>query len=68
VVKKEPEFWSDKAVQMHERHGFGAFAAGVRQGNTASEALCAKLAIVPSDYVVLSAIDVVTFGGDRMTK
>jgi len=55
-------------LAMHDRHGFSAFMTGVRQGNAASEGLCAKLAIVPSGYDVVAAIDPASFAGERVTK
>ncbi|MCL5777804.1 GNAT family N-acetyltransferase [Limibaculum sp. FT325] len=55
-------------VAMHERHGFPGFMTGVREGNTASERLCAQLGVVPSDYRVIVAIDPESFSGGRVTK
>lgn len=55
-------------VEMNRRHGFENFMTGVRKGNTASERLCAKLGVMPSDYSVVVAIDPTQFAGDRITK
>ncbi|MBY8975738.1 hypothetical protein KHP62_07970 [Rhodobacteraceae bacterium NNCM2] len=55
-------------LEMNRRHGFSHFITGVRKGNTASENLCAKLAILPSAYGIVTAIDPSQFAGGRVTK
>lgn len=44
-------------VDMHERHGFVRFFTAIKQGNTASESLCAKLGFSRQKAAVLIAID-----------
>ncbi len=40
---------------------------GVRRGNGASERLCARLGLAPTDAEIVVAIDPSAFGGDRVT-
>lgn len=53
---------------MQDRFGFAACFTGIRQGNSASEALCSKLALSERDETILIAIDPEMFAGDRVTK
>lgn len=53
---------------MQERLGYCACFTGIRAGNVASEALCAKLALYRTDTVDLLAIDPGCFGGGQLTK
>ena len=52
---------------MRDRFGYQRFFTGIREGNTASERLCGKLGLSPSDTVVMIAIAPDLFASGRVT-
>lgn len=59
---------ANSMLAMRDRHGFGSFFTGVREGNTPSECLCRKLGLAPTEYVHLMAINPGAFTAGRLTK
>lgn len=59
---------AEAMVRMHRLTGIGRFSTGIREGNTASETLCAKFGVGRSDFVIVSGLDPGAFSGDRITK
>lgn len=55
-------------VQMWENHGARAFNTGVAFGNESSVAICAKLGVVPTDWVFLACTDPELFGTGTLSK
>lgn len=55
-------------IAMFERHGFSSFVTGIRQGNVASEKLCAKLGLTQRAIASIIAIDATAFAGGQLTK
>jgi len=55
-------------LAMNRGHGFTRFFTGIREGNDASERLCAKLGLVRQPLCVVIAIDPTAFGAGRLTK
>lgn len=53
---------------MDRDFGICDFLTGIREGNTASEALCAKLGLAPTGQVHLISIAPDLFAGGRLTK
>lgn len=55
-------------LAMNERLGTSAFFTGIREGNEASEALCARLGFSPTDAHDVIAVDPAVLSGGRLTK
>lgn len=55
-------------ILMHERYGAARFVTGIREGNAASEYLCAKLGLQMAGDCAVVAIDPAAFSGGRLTK
>jgi hypothetical protein len=55
-------------IHMWERHGARGFMTGVRADNASSQALCNKLGVVASDWIMASCMDREVFTGKSVTK
>ncbi len=55
-------------LAMNERFGTKAFFTGIRKGNEASEALCARLGLAPTEAHDVIAIEPAVLSGGRLTK
>lgn len=55
-------------LAMNGRFGTKAFFTGIRKGNDASEALCARLGLAPTEAHDVIAIDPAVLSGGRLTK
>ncbi|MBF9029107.1 hypothetical protein HKCCE3408_01750 [Rhodobacterales bacterium HKCCE3408] len=55
-------------LAMRDRHGMEAVSTGIREGNTSSEVLCAKLGLAPTDEIVMISVDPQVLAGGRITK
>lgn len=55
-------------LEMAQRHGYQRFFTGIRNGNTASETLCAKLGLYRADRCVVVAIDPSAFTAGQVTR
>ncbi|MFN3261594.1 MAG: GNAT family N-acetyltransferase [Pikeienuella sp.] len=55
-------------LAMNERFGTSAFFTGIREGNEASEALCARLGFAPTEAHDVIAVDPAVLSGGRLTK
>jgi hypothetical protein len=53
---------------MWDRHGARGFMTGVRADNPSSQALCAKLGVLPSDWIYASCLDRSLFTSARVIK
>lgn len=55
-------------LEMRDRFGFRSFMTGVEPGNAPSEAVCAKMAMAPRGYAVITCADPAALASGRMTK
>lgn len=55
-------------LDMQARYGFTEAFTGIEPGNNASEAVCARLGLVPEGTHVLNVVDPAQLPGGRMTK
>jgi hypothetical protein len=54
--------------EMHRRYGFSDFMTGVEPGNSASEAVCARMGLAPLGLSIVGMADPALLPGGRMTK
>jgi len=55
-------------IHMWNRHGARGFMTGVRADNLSSQALCNKLGVTASEWIIASCIDKDVFVGSTITK
>jgi hypothetical protein len=55
-------------IHMWNRHGARGFMTGVRADNLSSQALCNKLGVAASEWIIASCIDKDVFVGSTITK
>lgn len=55
-------------LEMERKYGFTRFFTGIEPGNTASEVVCTRLGLAPTDASTLSVADAAQLSGGRMTK
>jgi|GEM_PF-756210 len=55
-------------AHMWELHGVRGFFTAVKKGNTGSMAVCAKQAVLPTEWVAIAATDPNHFGQTALTK
>lgn len=55
-------------LAIAERHGATSFYTGIRRENAVSQAVCTRLGVRRTEYVVLMAMDVEASGGKSLTR
>jgi RimJ/RimL family protein N-acetyltransferase len=55
-------------IDLHDRFGITRFFTGVAPGNSASQAVCARMGLSVEPFSVLSLSDPAQLPGGRMTK
>jgi hypothetical protein len=55
-------------MHMWQRHGARGFVTGVRADNASSQALCNKLGVRSTDWILAECIDPELFGGASLTR
>lgn len=53
---------------MHHRFGRTRFMTGIQPGNTASEAVCARMGLAPDGSSILNVVDPTALPGGKMTS
>jgi hypothetical protein len=55
-------------IHMWDLHGARGFMTGVRADNLSSQALCNRLGVTATDWIIASCIDKAMFAGSAITK
>jgi len=55
-------------IHMWDLHGARGFMTGVRADNLSSQALCNRLGVTATDWIIASCIDKAMFAGSSITK